>query len=194
MLIYISPFLNTGFTSASLRLLGKLFCVIISLFQMSFNAGAQISDIYFKRFIVMLPKIPFFLLFKAAVFLRISLTSVLVLLCLIAWTLWCFPKFLQSLQSFLNFSCHLDNIHLMVLIYYSTFHLFILSNLTTSSRKVLNSSDKSKSKKMRFHQIKKVSSFSKIHYCLKRFSYLRTHNIFFFPFAWLTTKDFMLFV
>ena len=44
---------------------------------MSFNAGAQISDTSFKSFVGILPKVPFFLLFKAVVSLSISLTSVL---------------------------------------------------------------------------------------------------------------------
>ena len=70
-------FFNTGVTSASLRLLEKSFCVIISLFQMSFNAGAQISDTSFKSFVGIVPKVSFFLLFKAVVFVVTSLTSVL---------------------------------------------------------------------------------------------------------------------
>ena len=49
------PFLNTCVTSACLSLFGKHFCVIIFLFQMSFNGGAQMSDIWFKRFAGMLP-------------------------------------------------------------------------------------------------------------------------------------------
>ena len=48
--------------------------MIISLFQMSFNGDAQISDTSFEPFVGLLPKVPF-LLFKAVVFL--SLTSVL---------------------------------------------------------------------------------------------------------------------
>ena len=44
---------------------------------MSLNGGAQMSDISFKRFSGILPKVPFSLLFKAAVSLSISLTSVL---------------------------------------------------------------------------------------------------------------------
>ena len=52
--------------------------MIISLFQMSFNAGgAQISDTSFKSFVGILPKVKLFLLFKAVVSLSISLTSVL---------------------------------------------------------------------------------------------------------------------
>ena len=42
---------------------------------MSFNAGAQISDISSKIFVEILPKLPLFLLFKAVVSLSISLTS-----------------------------------------------------------------------------------------------------------------------
>ena len=42
---------------------------------MSFNGGAQISDTSFEPFVGLLPKVTFFLLFKAVVFL--SLTSVL---------------------------------------------------------------------------------------------------------------------
>ena len=44
---------------------------------MSFNAGAQILDTYFKDFVGMLPKVLFFLLFRAVVSLSISLTQVL---------------------------------------------------------------------------------------------------------------------
>ena len=73
----LSIYSKTVVTSASLRLFGKLLCVIISLFQLSFNGGAQISDPSFKRFAAILPKVPFFLLFKAVVSLSISLTSVL---------------------------------------------------------------------------------------------------------------------
>ena len=69
-----SSFVNTGVTSASLRLLGKPFFVIISLLQMSFNTGAQISD---KCFVWISVKVPFFVLFKAVVSLSISLTSLL---------------------------------------------------------------------------------------------------------------------
>ena len=61
------PFLNTGVTSAILRLLGKIFCVLISLFQISLNASAQISETSFKSLAGILPKVPFFLLFKAVV-------------------------------------------------------------------------------------------------------------------------------
>ena len=51
--------------------------MIISLFPMSFNAGAKMSDTSFKSFVEILSKIPFLLLFKAVVSLSISLTSVL---------------------------------------------------------------------------------------------------------------------
>ena len=44
-----------------------------------------------------------------------------------------------------------------------------------------------------FYQTKKVSSFSKVFYCLKRFSCLRTHNIFFFPFCITYNKSFYAF-
>ena len=44
---------------------------------MSFNAGAQISDTAFKSFVGVLPKVPFFLLFKCVVSLSISLASML---------------------------------------------------------------------------------------------------------------------
>ena len=36
------------------------------------NGGEQISDIYFKRFVGILPKVPFSLLFKAVLSLSIS--------------------------------------------------------------------------------------------------------------------------
>ena len=67
------PFLNTGVTSASLRLVGKLFCVIISLFQMSFNAGTQILDqtLFLKALLGYYQSYNFFLLFKAVVSLSI---------------------------------------------------------------------------------------------------------------------------
>ena len=68
-------FLNTGATSASLRLFGKLFYVIISLFQMPLNSGAQMSDTSFKYFSGILPKVPLFLLFKAVVSLSIYSTK-----------------------------------------------------------------------------------------------------------------------
>ena len=74
--VFFLSFLNTGVTSTSLRLLEKHFCVIISSFQMLFNAGAQISDTSFKSFVGILPKIPLFLLFKALISVSISLTSV----------------------------------------------------------------------------------------------------------------------
>ena len=64
-------FLNTDVTSTGLRLFGKLFCMIISIFQLSFNGSAQISGTSFKRFIGILPLI---LLFKAVVSLSVSLT------------------------------------------------------------------------------------------------------------------------
>ena len=72
-----SLFLNTCVTSSSLILLGTILCVIISLFQMSFNAGAQISDSSFKSFVGILRKVVFFLLLKALVSLSMSVTSVL---------------------------------------------------------------------------------------------------------------------
>ena len=42
---------------------------------MSFNTGAQISDASFKMFVEILPKVPFFLLFKAVVSLSIFLSQ-----------------------------------------------------------------------------------------------------------------------
>ena len=44
---------------------------------MLFNGGVQISGTSFKRFVGILPKVRFFLLFRAVVSLSISLTSVL---------------------------------------------------------------------------------------------------------------------
>ena len=44
---------------------------------MSFNAGAQISETFFKSFVEILPKVPFFSLFKVVLSLSISLTSML---------------------------------------------------------------------------------------------------------------------
>ena len=57
---------------------------------MSFNAGAQISDTSFKSFVGILPKVPFFLLFKAVVPLSISLASVLT--CVYHWDVFVFHK------------------------------------------------------------------------------------------------------
>ena len=81
-----------------------------------------------------------------------------------------------------------------------------LSNLTASSKKVLNSSDKAKSsdiirlffsmlicEKTVFIRQQEFLSFSKSFYCLKRFSYLRTHNIFFSPFCIIYYKSFCVF-
>ena len=65
-----SLFLNTVVTLASLRLFGKHFCVNIYFLQMSFNGGAQKSEISFKHF----TGIPFFL---AVVSLSIFPTLVL---------------------------------------------------------------------------------------------------------------------
>ena len=117
-----SCFLNTGVASASLRLFGRLFCVITSLFRMSFNGSAEISDTSFTRFVGILSKVPFFLLFKAVVSLSISLTSDLEkknswfteILCQYLEHLDDFQTFSQqSLQGYLNFTSHLDKIHLV---------------------------------------------------------------------------------
>ena len=116
--------------------------------------------------------------------------------CLIAWTLRSFSNFLIAISTgLLKFS-----VSLRWCLSGST-----LSDLTASSKKVLNSSDKSKSsdivrlffyanlRENCFYQTKKVSSFSKVFYCLKRFSCLRTHNIFFFPFCITYNKSFYAF-
>ena len=47
------------------------------LFQMLVNSSLQIPDTFFKRFVEILPKVLFFILFKAVFSLSIYLTTVL---------------------------------------------------------------------------------------------------------------------
>ena len=146
----------------------------------------------------MLRKVPFFLLFKVVVSLSKSLTSVLQkwnslfteIFCLIAWTLGWFSDFLIVVSTgFIKFSVSLRKYHCG-----ST-----LSDLTASSKKVLNSSDKSKlsdivrlflhanlGENCVFIRQKWPHRFQK--FCTV--SYLRTHNIFFFPFCRTYYKSF----
>ena len=88
---------------------------------MLFNGDIQISSISFKRFVWILPKIQFFLFFKAAISLSISLTPVLAksmfwfaeIFHLIAIILGWFLNFLIAISTrLLHFLCFLGNIRI----------------------------------------------------------------------------------
>ena len=163
---------------------------------MLFNSDIQISSISFKRFVWILPKIQFFLFFKAVISLSISLTPVLAksmfwfaeIFHLIAIILGWFLNFLIAISTrSLHFLCFLENINI-------AWHWVIWQHL----KKVLNTSDKSKLSDIILlffsnHICKKIMYF-KVFNGLKHFPYLTTLTFSSLFFVKLTTKISLLFV